>query len=394
MPDSVRKIRYLISPAGVPNFGDELITRSWLRYLAEVEPDSEVWLDCISPSRASHLFYDDHPNLHITSTAWSLVWNAQDAVGITEYGEQRALVAKWVRKLGTPKEDLGIIRMLEADSIHLLGGGYINDRWEANHALLPYMASVAKEVSGMELFATGLGVAPWDEGDPRLPVLRNALSGFDYVSLREGQSAELVGTGKVGSDDAWLAFAPECDKGLMFAKGKRDDLEAYASRAYVAIHPTVSEVGGAYVMGRVVDALLASGVDPHEGITLVEAITPDDSRYLDELRDAWAGEVTLLPFSVLWREGFPGGKDAVWITSRYHMHLVGAATGARGVAVMGGDGYYDIKHGALLDAGTGWPTLRLGEGDGEVGAARNGGFGRLARSLTVKKRKEAKELYG
>ena len=49
---------YLVSTAGHPNYGDEVITRAWLDYLAERFPRSTVWLDCPHPGRAAHLFAD------------------------------------------------------------------------------------------------------------------------------------------------------------------------------------------------------------------------------------------------------------------------------------------------------------------------------------------------
>lgn len=40
---------YLISCSGRPNYGDELITASWLAYLYKYHPDYEVWLDTPEP---------------------------------------------------------------------------------------------------------------------------------------------------------------------------------------------------------------------------------------------------------------------------------------------------------------------------------------------------------
>ena len=40
---------YLVGSTGFPNYGDELVASQWLRYLAEHEPDAEVWLDSPAP---------------------------------------------------------------------------------------------------------------------------------------------------------------------------------------------------------------------------------------------------------------------------------------------------------------------------------------------------------
>ena len=42
-------VHYLVSTAGHPNYGDELITRAWLDYLGQKRADDIVWLDCPRP---------------------------------------------------------------------------------------------------------------------------------------------------------------------------------------------------------------------------------------------------------------------------------------------------------------------------------------------------------
>jgi polysaccharide pyruvyl transferase WcaK-like protein len=64
---------YLIGPSGNPNFGDEFIAAAWLKYLAEVRPDADIWLDCPQPGLASILFDGLHPRLRVTNTLWRLV---------------------------------------------------------------------------------------------------------------------------------------------------------------------------------------------------------------------------------------------------------------------------------------------------------------------------------
>ena len=59
---------YLIGTAGHPNYGDELITASWLRELARTFPDAEVWLDSPRPGQASVLFDGIHPGLRCVDT--------------------------------------------------------------------------------------------------------------------------------------------------------------------------------------------------------------------------------------------------------------------------------------------------------------------------------------
>lgn len=67
---------YLVGPAGHPNYGDEIITAGWLKYLAETAPDATVWVDAHSPGPAQVLLGDLHPRVRFTDTLWRLCWAA------------------------------------------------------------------------------------------------------------------------------------------------------------------------------------------------------------------------------------------------------------------------------------------------------------------------------
>lgn len=110
---------YLVSTAGHPNLGDELITRAWLDFLARSHPDRDVWLDCPEPGRASHLFADTHPRLRVTNTLWELA-HSSDAHDVRVDAPR---IERIVRELGSPRVDEGLLLARRAASIHLLGGG-------------------------------------------------------------------------------------------------------------------------------------------------------------------------------------------------------------------------------------------------------------------------------
>jgi hypothetical protein len=69
---------YLIASGGNPNYGDELIVASWLRFRARVRPDASVWLDCPQPGTATALFAGIHPGFHATNTLWRSCAEAPD----------------------------------------------------------------------------------------------------------------------------------------------------------------------------------------------------------------------------------------------------------------------------------------------------------------------------
>ena len=70
--------RYLISTAGYPNFGDEQIVRTWLKFYRENFPDDQFILDVPFPARASFLFQDELPHVQFVDTIWNLVYLAHD----------------------------------------------------------------------------------------------------------------------------------------------------------------------------------------------------------------------------------------------------------------------------------------------------------------------------
>ncbi|NBH07994.1 polysaccharide pyruvyl transferase family protein, partial [Amycolatopsis sp. SID8362] len=127
------RVHYLVGPSGYPNFGDELIAATWLRYLARTEPDAEVWLDTHSPGPAQLLLGDLHPRLRCTDTLWRLCGEAPS----DEPGE----VAEWVRAAVAdpglaPRWDAGIDLLGRTDVLHVIGGGYLNALWPRHIGLL------------------------------------------------------------------------------------------------------------------------------------------------------------------------------------------------------------------------------------------------------------------
>src|SRR5688572_21451474 len=92
---------YLIGPSGNPNFGDEFIAASWLKYLAVERPDADVWLDCPQPGLAQVLFEGLHPRLRVTNTLWRLVHETADL----SLDDAADLIRARVTGLGSPSYD-------------------------------------------------------------------------------------------------------------------------------------------------------------------------------------------------------------------------------------------------------------------------------------------------
>lgn len=327
-----RRQFYLISPAGVPNFGDEFLARAWLDWLAVKHPGADVWLDCIEPGRAAHLFRDAHPRLKVTNTLWQLAHgDPAGALGVDGYRAQEA-----VNRLGTPRLDLGIEALRSMSSIHLLGGGYLNSLWPLNLSIVSALAAV-KAGFGVPVFLTGQGLLPQDEATARL--LRPLLAQFDYVESRDREGAALFGI-REGFDDAFLAFA---NKRAVFAEYDSPDV-------MVLIQGDFFAPGSEERVGRAIEAFARTHA--HGGpVGFVEALPPDDARFVPASSDSM-----MVPFMRMWQEGVPARAGQTWLASRFHFHFLAAAAGANGVAISGEPGYYDIKHASMQRTGTGWPV--------------------------------------
>ncbi len=330
---------YLVGPAGNPNFGDEFITASWLRYLAATDPLTDVWLDCPQPGLAQVLFDGLHPRLRVTNTLWRLSQDYADAPAeqLTE------LVAQRITALGSPAYDLGLLKLRQARSIHLLGGGYVNGNW-AHHAALIHALRAVGRLTGAALFATGQGLMP------ALPERQRTglFAGFSHVSVRDEASAETYGLPQ-GLDDAFLGLGAELRR------------SARSAGLYVCIQSDTADPNlfdnAVRLARREITAALARNLEVH----YIECIPGADRVAYERLADLIPAR-RFLPFTDIWARGLPLSPQHQWITSRFHIHLLAAAAGARGIALGLKPGYYDVKHSSVAALGSGW-TVALDASD-------------------------------
>ncbi|MCC9177729.1 polysaccharide pyruvyl transferase family protein [Arthrobacter sp. zg-Y750] len=362
---------YLVATAGNPNFGDEFITASWLRHLAATSPDTEVWLDCPQPGMADLLFGNLHPRLRTTNTLWRAVGEAAAALSPEEVPQR---VAGLVRNLGSAAYDLGLLKLREVQSLHLLGGGYVNGVWPQHAGLVAGMQAV-KELTGARLYATGQGLMP-------LAVAEEDAAGlfgdFDYVSVRDDQSAAAF-SAKRGLDDAFLGVEAEI--------ARSDGPEGI----FVCIQEDMNDEGRFHQAVASARTLIEQLTLDGTPVYYVEAIPGVDHTAYALLADLIPAE-NFYPFVRVWQEGLPIGPRQQWITTRFHFHFLAAAAGARGVALSVKEGYYDVKHASLTTLGSGW-TVDTGNG-GPLSMPKVPGTLKNSLGLRIEqKRAEAARLY-
>lgn len=332
-----RRCLYLVGPTGFPNYGDELVAATWLRYLARTEPDAEVWLDCHSPGPAQVLLGDLHPGVRFTDTLWRLCADAPS----DDPWEVAAWVRAAVRNPGmAPRWGAGIELLGRADIVHVIGGGYVNSVWPRQVGLLAGAAAAAGCSAG-RVAMTGHGLAPAPAG--AIELLRSLAGRFDVVDVRDELSARILGSDvRCTCDDVFLDV-PKPPVGR-------------ATREFVlCVQSDMGQLDRSALAARVLGLLRAWDVRP-DRLAVVEGI-PRVDRMVYELLEPELHGAEFVSFRDVWRHGVPVAAGQTWLSTRFHLHLLAAAAGASGVAMSVSPDYYAVKHRSLLDLGSNWTML-------------------------------------
>ncbi|WP_343287195.1 polysaccharide pyruvyl transferase family protein [Gordonia sp. SID5947] len=395
------EIIYLVAPSGHPNYGDELIALAWLENLARTRPNAVVVLDCHSPGQTSLLLRGVHPGAVFVDTLWQLTAYASD-VTRTE-GPDPATPWSWVAKAATtfgpaPRLAEGVDMFRRASSVHLLGGGYLNKVWPQHVSLLAAIAELSR-VTGAPAHATGQGLIPLLD-EPAWSVLTDSAREFTVFDVRDEASAEAlagIASRRHTGDDAWLAVGEDVGiddvshgddppRSPRRADGVTLCLQADLTDDFVAFGST-----GVDALTRFVRATLDSWQVPAEAITVVEGIPGGDLEVATRLGDRLDGATTV-PFIDVWRRGLTVGRGDAWISTRFHPHLVAAAAGDPGVALVIRPDYYATKHESLAAAGSRWTVVTDAETIPDRPTA--GGFPPDARDRAVALKKAlAQRIY-
>jgi len=340
--------RYLLATSGHPNYGDELITSTWLRLLARLHPDDEVVLDSPQAGGSAALHGHLHPRLRSVDT----VFRVAEEAGDLDPWQVAAFVRRAVHDHGVaPRWAAGLGLLEGADVVHVLGGGWVNALWPLNVAALAAGAAVAE--AGGEAHLTGAGLLPapvsW------APLLRRLLRAYTTVDVRDRASEALLeGLPQVvrTADDAVLALgaddlttwagAPELPGTMLCVQSDvvaPDDLPALAG----------------HVLAQV-EAWGTRGDD----LGVLECVPRVDRWVWDAVVQPYLPGARFFSLGEVLATGFPAKPGQRWLTTRYHPHLVAAARGAAGVAVDVREDYYGHKHRALLDLGSPFALVRPG----------------------------------
>lgn len=369
-----RKLIYLVVSTGHPNYGDELVASRWLRYLAQHEPDADVYVDSPAPGNSQLLLGHLHPRVRFVDTLFRICWAGpgedHDPAEIIEFG------AEAIRNPGlVPRHAIGVELLHTADVFHILGGGYINSIWP-RHLSFFGAGSVLAVRHDARAAITGVGLVP---SAASADILDQATATFEVLDVRDSASRALFSSDEVteSGDDAFLGLGDD-------VYDQRDSRSVMICAQSDMLQTTVDDV-----VTTVRETLTLWEVEGSQ-VGYVEAMPGADRLVFDKLEPDFPG-MRFYPFVEIWREGFPANRGQRWLTTRFHPHLVAAAAGAWGVAIRVSDDYYGVKHESLLSRGSRWTSVRAGD----VSEATHGerGFGSALKDLIAGKEAVARKIY-
>lgn len=380
---------YWVAEPGYPNYGDELIAAEWLRYVARVRPDVPVYVDCARPGPAAAILRNIHPHAVFVDTLARLTFElpTQEFEPEAAEGEEPCRAACIARAVVAALEDEGraaryaagiAVLRDEVRGVHYLGGGYMNGAWQENLARLA-LAPWAR-AKGLPVVGTGLGFAPLEGATAEFAQTCarsfTALTVRDRASFTALRAVDAVG---LAPDDCFVnalegVYRPDDGIPAVMVSVQGDMVEDKK-----ALHRHVLAI------------LTAWGVKPGSAVGVVECNPYIDCEIMPVLEAA--GYTCLLyPAAHLMTQGFPARPGQLWISTRYHPHLLAAARGCSGCYIPLGSAYYRYKHEAVLRMGSHWTAAPIGEEIPDPGKGFESGDVRFEYQRRI--RESACALYG
>jgi hypothetical protein len=362
---------YLVASTGFPNYGDELVAKQWLQYLAVHEPDADVWLDSPSPGNSQLLLGHLHPRVRFVDTLFRICWAApsEDPAEVVDFAAQAT------REPGVvPRNALGVEVLHTVDVFHILGGGYINALWPRHLAFLSAGSVLHARFDAIAAI-TGVGLTPSAAPAGMLDELTGT---FQVVDVRDAPSRELFSSESVTESGA--------DGLLEIGEQLYDQRE---SRSVMICAQSDLDAPVDAIAETIAGTLRKWDVDSSR-VGYVECMPGVDRIVFDKLLPDLP-EMRFYPFVEVWREGIPARRGQRWLTTRFNAHLVAAAAGAWGVAIRVNEDYYGVKHGSLLDRGSRWTSVAAGEISEEVHGEP--GFGSALAGQIEAKQAVAQRIY-
>lgn len=375
---------YIVGAGGGPNFGDDLIGRVWIEYLSHKYPDRTIWLDTRNAGVTAG-YFSNYKNVKSVDTFWKL--RELSASAGKSINDRVEWLSKKINNLGTPKYDIHLKNIKNnVESIHFVGGGYLNSMWQ-NNLLLLVQASLLKEQNlSLKIYMTGVGLTPVT--DDFVKLFKKYTYNFDFIECRDKQSAELLKVTE-GIDDVWMSFSDALNRHKPVWKKSGNVPEIM-----VLLQKDFNSGKEQQLLDKTIEIIRSqSNFNRNTVIGVAEAIPSKDYWVLPEIKKILPdNKIVFYSFQHLWEKGFPAGEKTMWITTRFHYHLIGSALGSRGIVLTTGSKYYSVKHMSLIDNGTNWSVMNIDDVS-SYEATQNINWRENSSKLGNKKFRLAESLY-
>lgn len=329
LPSFLRRPRiYVISCAGLRNFGDDAIARYWVEELKARYPRADIILEAFSRKHAARM----HPQARCVSLLWPFVMSLR----------KTGFSAAQMWESPTIDEQTRFLRSklpAQLDAIHFVGGGYLNDVWSANLVMLKCASRLA-DLTGARLTASGIGITPLSEQSARL--IAPVLDRFDHLDFRDDES--LLQLQAAGLRRQPSVCCTMDDLILSIVDGQRHFRRTLREpRINVCTHAE-SSVDGEQVpdlLPALTSAITAfRSQHPAAEIVFHEYYPDSDSVYVEAIARQF-GRCRVARFTELW-DGVDFAPADLFLGTRFHFQLIASLLGASGQSFFWND-YYRTK---------------------------------------------------
>lgn len=342
---------YLIATAGYPNFGDEIVLRGWLKFITDRVHNTEIWIDCHSPGMLNHLFYNEFPNVHFTNFVWDIIlsYAENNANESLEFGK----LAWNEYKLIWERQSYMKSALLESDIVHIIGTGFLNNIWAKHYGILSFVAYAPYKKNQIKKIISGAGLMPLN-----LEILDNltiVLNKFDKVDLRDKMSFETLLLSK-NIQDKKLTMTGDDSFLLKLNPSKRSN-----SIIGLCIQGDFwNDAEVEFLIDSIVTYVNQLKINGEFSIRFYELIPGIDRKFYKNLQSKLDIE-EYRDFKTNFEEGLDVSSHDIFISSRFHLHLLASRLGAVGFWLSAHESYYDIKHNSVQECGSNWQKFANNE---------------------------------
>lgn len=336
-----KKTFYLVSASGMPNYGDDILTRGWINYIKNIFPDAIIYLDAVDPLVASNLYEDVN--------CVNFLWQLAQALG-----ENGSIEDKFSDHSVLPiRERLMSEIFNNTDSIHLLGGGYINELWAANLRLIELVSYFGKK-NNILTYATGLGLQPLSE--EKASQICQFIESYFCFDVRDYESYRVLEKflpGKISFiGDDYFCF-PFSDVVSLVEK------ETPVLR--LCLHNEFSEGDeNEKLFIEQVEIAISAFIQRFPGslIRFYEFRPGSDGYFYKRLKQKFP-IIEMVFFETIWKHGLQFSTKDYFLSTRFHFQLIVSSVGLSGTSFYWSE-YYKNKFDSLKYVSD-WSFLNLGE---------------------------------